>query len=943
MRNLKKVLALVLVFAMAFTMVSFAALEDVAGSDYENQIKTNVALGIIKGKDNGDFDPTGNVTRAEMAKMIYVLLKGKDDGAVIYKGASDLKDVKGHWAEGYINYCYSLDIIAGRGNGLFDPNANVTAAEASKMLLVALGWDANKEGLVGASWAIKAVARAEKEDILDNFAEDGDIMAPLNREGAANLVYNALFADTIAYVAWGSDAGAIVRGDTLAEDVFELIEADAFLTATEAVGLGEASPEGTTTYTTVDGEDEIVVADTKADFNNLGRLFTIYYKEDASRADTDKGANATLFTAIYSDDNKVVATSANNFSLDRDDMFTVGAGVNSAKFFIQASDNSYHFLGTNWNTRTFINGVALGTVGSIRYPAYRSGYPVYLLTDADKSAPKKISGAGKYSSYVGYEYTDAKYNYVVTFVPTFMEVTAKSTKTVTFKDNFAKTSVTADVDDIIYKGIDGVSKGDYVLVFNMNGGNKYVVTECPTVSGKVIGFDEGNKIILDSGAVMATQGNATSGSSLDRRQIGIPGTMYADNNAMGSAVAPLIGQTVKLYTDGKYVLYAEDTAVANDKYLVAMAGTIGAEKANRAGTKFNLFVTALFADGTEKEIQVSKVGGTEVADKTSQSAAEALLAADSAYSYKLVDGLYELTAVSGTSTFDDETFANYYKNTGAFKNGVNYYYITEDTTVFVKEEGEDVVAVKAADLKEDFATSASIVVDYIAGDLDGRVANLKFVYITADESITTATSEYKFARALSDGQFLYDSTEKKYYGTIKLFVDGEVATFVSDAVFSSKKSIPNDRSFMIVALDGDKLAALEGNTGLDYTSFKTDLSASGYPASGLAVLNTAYGLELGDDDYNKLYAVTTSATELRGNLLFTKYVFNDGSYANDEFFIDKDTEIFGVNSASGAAAANEIVVRGDDVRNVTVIFNYDTRAARYILVDTGASFGKETR
>ena len=78
-----------------------------------------------------------------------------------------LTDVKGHWAESYINYCYSLGIIAGRGNGKFDPSATVTALEAAKMLLVAVGYDPAIEGFEGADWAINVSVRADEQGIFE--------------------------------------------------------------------------------------------------------------------------------------------------------------------------------------------------------------------------------------------------------------------------------------------------------------------------------------------------------------------------------------------------------------------------------------------------------------------------------------------------------------------------------------------------------------------------------------------------------------------------------------------------------------------------------------------------------------------------------------------------------------------------------------------------------
>jgi len=50
-----------------------------------------------------------------------------------------------HWAAPYIEYCVSQGIVNGRGNGKFDPNGNVTAFELAKMLLTAAGYGRNNE------------------------------------------------------------------------------------------------------------------------------------------------------------------------------------------------------------------------------------------------------------------------------------------------------------------------------------------------------------------------------------------------------------------------------------------------------------------------------------------------------------------------------------------------------------------------------------------------------------------------------------------------------------------------------------------------------------------------------------------------------------------------------------------------------------------------------
>ena len=205
MRNLKRALSLLLAAAMLIGMMVVGAsaagsLDDFSDKDEianQDAVSLLTILGVIEGKEDGSyFDPTGNVTRAEMAKMIATILNQGADVDGLYTGMNTgLTDVAGHWAESYINYCYSLGIIAGRGDGTFDPGATVTGNEAAKMLLVAVGYDANIEGLTGNDWAIRTAALASNLGIFDNLTVATS--SELNRDNAALLVYNALDIEMI--------------------------------------------------------------------------------------------------------------------------------------------------------------------------------------------------------------------------------------------------------------------------------------------------------------------------------------------------------------------------------------------------------------------------------------------------------------------------------------------------------------------------------------------------------------------------------------------------------------------------------------------------------------------------------------------------------------------------------------------------------------------------
>ena len=67
------------------------------------------------------------------------------------------------------------------------------------MALVTLGYDQEKEGFVGASWAVNVLALAKKIGLIDGLADGWKPEKDLTREEAAQILLNALNADTVEY------------------------------------------------------------------------------------------------------------------------------------------------------------------------------------------------------------------------------------------------------------------------------------------------------------------------------------------------------------------------------------------------------------------------------------------------------------------------------------------------------------------------------------------------------------------------------------------------------------------------------------------------------------------------------------------------------------------------------------------------------------------------
>ena len=329
MRNLKRALSLALAAIMLIGMMvvsaSAASYNDLTDKDQivnKDAVSMLVSLGIIEGKPDGSYAPTENVDRAQMAKMLSVIMnKGVDNSALYQSVNSGLTDITSHWAKGHINYCYTTGIIAGRGNGTFDPSATVTALEAAKMLLVAVGYDPKIEGFEGADWAINVSVRADEQGIFEGFTKD--LSAPLNRDDAALLIYNALDVEMIQSYTTNNYPIAYSDHRTILADKYGVIKVQGVVVANEWASLasddGDAAlKEGKTTIyngegifsttgnTTVSKEDASLKTQTfnvSTPVDMLGKTVNLYIKKTTILADS------TVYgDPVVSDVNTVVTT-----------------------------------------------------------------------------------------------------------------------------------------------------------------------------------------------------------------------------------------------------------------------------------------------------------------------------------------------------------------------------------------------------------------------------------------------------------------------------------------------------------------------------------------------------------------------------------------------------------------------------------------------------------
>ena len=230
MKNLKKVLAMVLAFACTFSMFAGAKVfEDVpAGSDYSEAITMLSDLGVIQGKDDGKYHPEDTITRAEACAMIARLMTG-DPKVSQYVGAQSFSDVqKGSWKDSAIGYCYINGIVIGVGGNKFEPDRAITDAEFVTMVVRAMGYETAD---MKQNYPFSYMSNAQAVGLLDgtNMVASTDAL----RGEDAQVIYNALFADyargdklintthgtsvesysTLAESIWGLDRAAVGTWD----------------------------------------------------------------------------------------------------------------------------------------------------------------------------------------------------------------------------------------------------------------------------------------------------------------------------------------------------------------------------------------------------------------------------------------------------------------------------------------------------------------------------------------------------------------------------------------------------------------------------------------------------------------------------------------------------------------------------------------------------------
>lgn len=590
MKKLKKLLS----FVLAMTMILSSGVVSVGAASYTDEkdiecleaVQTLSELNIMVGKEGGRFDPNGTVTRAEMAKMLYVLANGGvDDGAVGYPN-SGFTDIKGTWGENYINAAYALGLTAGVGNNKFGPNQTVTAAQVYKMLLNLVGYEDERAGMTGSEWAQNALRLAIytglNEDINVNYNEG------MPRQYAAQAIYNAI--DT--YRVKIDDTGAYVEYDktdaqpTVGEKYLRLETIEGVYAGNDETSIsGDPESDGYIRIIEVeDGEETGKTYKLKSDAGTelLGEIVKVMYKTE--RNGTDK-----IAFGMYSTGDSTVEPFSIVDDYDVDDLENKKS--KDAVVYV----NSALVLGEDADDIEDKERVTIG--GMI------DDGDVLTLPDSAYLRLVYNDGLKKEDSNETSDYNALAF---VT-VPVLNEITTYSSSTLTFADSIVTDidrdgdfewtkSFDLDDNDIEYDIADDVEEDDVVVVYYNAQGDVLHVEKAESVTGEVTGIRGSDELRVDG------EWYSYDGDKM------VDFCSYVDDDDFTEPKNIKTGTTYTLYLVNGFYVAAEKgdgRGSSNDDYaIVTSAYAVGED----------LRLKLLTADGLEKTYTIGEFCDEDVDD-----------------------------------------------------------------------------------------------------------------------------------------------------------------------------------------------------------------------------------------------------------------------------------------------------------------------------------------
>ena len=912
MRNLKKVLSLVLCVAMMLSVMvvgAGAAFSDQSKIKNTEAVDACTALNIIGGYPDGSFKPEGNITRAEVTKMICVALNGGKNPAVSTNTTPTFSDVRNNanaaWAEGYIESCAAQGIVSGVGGGKFAPNGNVTGVQMAKMLLVSLGYKSDLEGFTGNAWATNVNVRAAQKGLYKGL-ESMDTNAALTRDNAAQMIWNALKAYEVEYVTnLVADKDGKLSTQITVQDKMDVLhnkitllldKYDADITKNAGI-LTAVKEDNKGTYTITINQNESF---TNESFTN--ESFTKVEKDYSDllgqKVDLLLNKDDEVFGVYANEDSSVVATGYVG-ALEQD-------GSKTDK--IKLDGTSYKLDGSIYSTESIVRTANI-TSGASATQTLKAlvdtlGAKGNMNKNVAASSIKLIdnNGNGKIDAAV---YTPVKVG----------KVTSVSKSSVTI-NNGINTVKFDDAD--VYSGI---AKDDYVMFVdeaNRSAKDKDSITKLDVTSAKVDGTRTGEAKVNNNWLKLASN--------------------LSD--------APTTGNTYDLVVVGGVILFSEETS-ASSKDILYVSGTKAFDQF--AGEK-NGTVDAkvYFTDGTSKTITISKLNGDKL-DKTPVYGTDGTtitgytgtyddISAYTLYTYSVLsDGTYDVKVLSNSNKAGYDSVAS--GSTSVYsKQKIDGYAPNDDAVIFV-QTGKETKVLSGKQLKnwgDSAFTSTSYI--YALSEKNG----INYVTVAAlinkvDASVPGATKDTLYGYLTSDGYKADKNGEDK--ATYEVWTNEGAKTLYADTTAVVDGAVAG--AVISYNVNGDYIENIKVNSNVEKAFSEVAITGFDYKAKGELSFVAQADITVSD---SKLIKAGLNQITLDDDCIFIG--MNDADNAGVEGATLEQIQL--ANAGDHSSSASEtvltnayVVVGGDDNKVIAVIFDADQNeldSSHELVKSTGAQY-----
>ncbi|SMD85922.1 S-layer protein sap precursor [Bacillus cereus] len=151
---------------------------------------------VVQGYGNNIFGFGDNVTRGQVARMIYMYVKPADADASF---KNPFTDIRGHMFEKEIRALAKAGLVNGYGEGKFGPDDVLTREQMAQVLTNAFKFKATKTtsftDVDKNSWALKAISALEENGVT--IGTGGKMYSPyahVTREQYSQFLYNSINA-----------------------------------------------------------------------------------------------------------------------------------------------------------------------------------------------------------------------------------------------------------------------------------------------------------------------------------------------------------------------------------------------------------------------------------------------------------------------------------------------------------------------------------------------------------------------------------------------------------------------------------------------------------------------------------------------------------------------------------------------------------------------------